>query len=108
MEKKSLATLREYSAERFARHVLFQRGESIAFVLNFAPGQALPEHRHADAVVYVLVLEGSGTVTVDGVKTTAAPGDAFCIEGEELFSFQNTGSEPCRLYVVLSKTPGGK
>lgn len=105
MEKKTLHDVREFSADRFTKRVLFQQGDSVAFVLNFAPGQALPAHRHPGAVLYALVLEGAGTVAVDGTETNLAAGDVICCSGEELFAFRNTGGEPCRLYVVLSTIP---
>jgi len=106
MMKKSLEDVLEFSADRVTKRILFQQGDSVAFVLNFAPGQALPAHRHPGAVLYVLVLEGSGAVTVDGTETNLTAGDVICCGGEELFAFRNTGGEPCRLYVVLSKIPG--
>lgn len=105
MEKKSLEAVKEYGADKFTKRILFQKGGSVAFVLNFMPGQALPPHKHPGTAVYILVLEGSGTITVDGVPTEVTKEETICCEGDEQFSFQNTGSDPARLYVVLSKIP---
>jgi quercetin dioxygenase-like cupin family protein len=103
MEKKSLEEARVFAPDVFNRKVLFRHTNSTAFVLNFMPGQSLPPHRHPDHVLYLLVLEGSGTVTVDGAPTAIAAGDTICSEGEELFAFENSGTTPARLYAVLSK-----
>ncbi len=108
MEKKSLEEVREFSPERFTKRMLFQKGESAAFVLNFVQGQALPPHKHPGTDLYLVVLEGTGTITVDGVDTEVSAQDTIWCGGDELFSFSNTGTEPARLYVVLSKVPSKK
>lgn len=105
MEKKSLQAVREFGEEKLTKRVLFQKGESVAFVLNFKPGQTLPPHKHPGSAVFVLVVEGAGTATVDGEQTEVVRDDSFCVDGNGQFSFENTGSEPARLYVVLSKIP---
>lgn len=108
MEKKSLQEVREFGADKLTKRILFQKGESVSFVLNFAPGQTLPPHKHPGTAVFLLVVEGAGTMTVDGVQTEVALNDAICVEGEEMFAFENTGTEPARLYVVLSKIPDAR
>jgi len=105
MEIKKLEAVREFGADRFTKRILFQKGGSVAFVLHFMPGQELPAHKHPGTAVYILVLEGSGTIIVDGAATEVYAEDAIGCEGNEQFSFQNTGSVPTRLYVVLSRIP---
>jgi len=105
MEKKSLQDVREFGADKLTKRVLFQKGESVAFVLNFQPGQTLPPHKHPGSAVFLLVVEGAGTMTVDGVATEIVRDDAICVGGDEQFAFENTGAEPARLYVALSKVP---
>ncbi len=108
MEKKPLASVREFKEDKLTKRVLFQKGESVAFVLNFAPGQTLPPHKHPGSAVFLLVVEGAGTMTVDGVQSEVALNDAICVDGEEQFAFENTGTEPASLYVVLSKIPDAR
>ena len=108
MEKKSLQEVREFGADKLTKRILFQKGESVAFVLGFAPGQSLPPHKHPGSAVFLLVVEGAGAITVDGVRTEVAKDDAICVDGEEQFAFENTGKEPARLYVVLSKIPDAR
>ncbi|KAA8998796.1 cupin domain-containing protein [Paenibacillus spiritus] len=105
MEKASVTAAMEYKEERFTKRVLFQKGESVLFVLNFLPGQELPLHNHPGADVYITVLEGEGTVLADGAEYPAARGDAFHIGGGEQFAYR-CGGGPSSLHVVLSKLPG--
>jgi quercetin dioxygenase-like cupin family protein len=105
MEKKELLQAKEFNEDRFTKRILFKQGESVVFVLNFLPGQELPTHQHPGTAVYILVLEGSGTVTVDGQQTLLVKDDVITCEGHEQFSFNNTGAAPASLYVVLNKIP---
>lgn len=105
MEKKSLQDVREFDENKFTKRVLFQKRESVVFVLNFLPGQSLPAHKHPRTNVFILVLEGEGMISVDGVDTAVLTNDAIVCEGDEQFAFTNTGNDPARLYVVLNKIP---
>lgn len=95
----------EYSSEKFTKRVIFKKGESTAFVLNFAPGQQLPPHKHPGTEVFLFVVGGSGTFTIDGEELQVAANDVAHCSGEELLAFKNSGSEPVSLYVVLTKVP---
>ncbi|GFR38126.1 hypothetical protein PRECH8_14220 [Insulibacter thermoxylanivorax] len=105
MELKQLAHYREYSEERLTKRVIYKHEHHAVFVLNFMPGQELPSHQHPGSSLFVLVLEGEGDVVVDGEVTKVKKDDCLLVEGEEFFSFRNTGSEPVSLYVVLTKIP---
>ncbi|RDU35252.1 cupin domain-containing protein [Neobacillus piezotolerans] len=105
MDKHSLSQFMEYSSEKFTKRVIFKKGESTAFVLNFTPGQQLPPHKHPGTEVFLLVKGGSGTFTIDGVEHEAVANDVVHCGGEEMFAFKNSGSEPVSLYVVLTKVP---
>jgi quercetin dioxygenase-like cupin family protein len=105
MEKNSVKSYMEYSEEKFTKRVIYKKGETTAFVLNFLPGQTLPAHKHPQTEVYLYVLTGSGTIIIDGVETKVAEADLLHVSSEEEMSFKNSGSEPVSLYVVLSKIP---
>lgn len=102
MEKVSVQTFVEYNEERFTKKVIFNTGETTAFVLNFLPGQQLPTHKHPGAEVYLSVVTGHGTFIVDGNETQVSEDDVIHVSDQEEMSFRNTGSEPVSLYVVLS------
>lgn len=105
MEKKELQPVKDYNQDKFTKRILFKSGESVVFVLNFMPGQELPTHQHPGTALFLLVLDGSGTVTVNGEESLLIKDDVISCDGDEHFSFRNTGSTPTSLYVVLSKIP---
>lgn len=103
MEKKSLLDMRQFSEEKFVKHILVKKGDHVAFTLQFLPGQSLPVHTHPNAVVFITVIEGGGTVLINGEETIVFAHDFLVIEGDEEFGFVNTTNEPTQLYVVLCK-----
>jgi quercetin dioxygenase-like cupin family protein len=105
MEKNSVKAYIEYSEERFTKRIIYKKGETTAFVLNFLPGQQLPVHKHPGTEVYLYVVTGSGTFMIDGQETEVTEADLVHVGGEEELAFHNTGNEPVSLYVTLSKVP---
>jgi mannose-6-phosphate isomerase-like protein (cupin superfamily) len=106
MEIQSVKAYQEYSDEKFTKRVIFNTGESTAFVLNFMPGQTLPAHKHPGAEVFLFVLTGSGTIIIDGNETEITGSDCIHTSDTEELAFRNSGTEPVSLYVVLTKLPG--
>ncbi len=105
MEKKSVTIAKEYNEERFTKRIVFNEGGSTVFILNFLPGQKLPAHKHSGTEVYLLILDGNGTFTINGAETGVTKDDVVHCSGEEEMSFENTGSTPVSLYVMLNKVP---
>jgi quercetin dioxygenase-like cupin family protein len=105
MELKSLQEHLEYSEDKFTKRIIFKMGDSTVFILNFLPGQKLPAHKHPGTEVYLLVLTGNGTFTIDGVNTEVSKQDVIHTSAEEELAFENTGSELVSLYVMLNKIP---
>lgn len=105
MEKKNLKDFQEFNEERFTKRVIYNHGEGTAFVLNFMPGQALPPHKHPGTELYLEVLQGEGTLIMDGISNQVVQSDIVYCVGEEELAFENTGSESTSLYVVLGKIP---
>ncbi|MNI66592.1 Cupin domain protein [compost metagenome] len=105
MEKKTVAEAIQYHEEHFTKRVLFQKGDSLVFVLNFMPGQQLPVHKHPGAEVYLLALKGKGNIQVNEADYAFVEGDILHIAGDESFAYTNTSDQPASLHVVLSKTP---
>lgn len=105
MEKNSVKAYMEYSEERFTKRIIYKKGETTAFVLNFLPEQQLPVHKHPGTEVYLYVVTGSGTFIIDGQETEVSEADLVHVGGEEELAFHNTGNEPVSLYVTLSKVP---
>lgn len=105
MEKNSVKAYMEYSEEKFTKRIIYKKGESTAFVLNFLPGQQLPTHKHPGTEVYIYVVAGIGTISIDGKETGVSEADLIHVSSDEEMSFNNTGKEPVSLYVVLSRVP---
>ncbi|WP_026574378.1 cupin domain-containing protein [Bacillus sp. UNC438CL73TsuS30] len=105
MEKNSVKDFMEYSEERFTKRVIYKKGETTAFVLNFLPGQGLPVHKHPGTEVYLYVVTGAGTLVINGVETDVTEADLIHVSSDEEMSFKNNENEPVSLHVVLSKFP---
>jgi quercetin dioxygenase-like cupin family protein len=105
MQMQSVKAYQEYSEEKFTKRVVFNNDDSTAFVLNFMPGQKLPAHKHPGAEVYLFVMNGMGTIIIDGKETEVKGADLIHTSDQEELAFTNSGSEPVSLYVVLNKVP---
>jgi quercetin dioxygenase-like cupin family protein/DNA-binding XRE family transcriptional regulator len=60
------------------------------------------EHRH-DGAELVYVLNGELTVTVDGLPTTLAEGDAMYFDSDTLHTYTRHGRSSCAAIVVVAK-----
>lgn len=105
VEKSTLKAYQEFNEEKFTKRIIYKKGETTAFVLNFLPGQQLPVHKHPGTEVYLYVVTGTGKFIIDGRESEVAESDIVHVGGEEELAFTNTGNEPVSLYVILSKVP---
>jgi mannose-6-phosphate isomerase-like protein (cupin superfamily) len=71
------------------------------------PGSSIGLHRHSDAdeELYVIV-EGRGTMTVDGVELDVGPGDVVVNQPGGTHGLENLSDEPLRMVVVDFVAPG--
>ncbi|MBY7738123.1 cupin domain-containing protein [Paenibacillus sp. P2(2022)] len=105
MKKSNLIQFQEYKEAAFTKRIVHKEADNVIFILNFTPNAELPTHNHPGANVYLLVLEGSGTVTVNGEETEVVQGDMIHITGDEHFSYRGGAGANSSLHVVLTKTP---
>jgi len=70
-------------------------------IAKVPPGEALREHRHRQAEIY-LVLEGTGSITIDGETRPVSAGSAVFIPGNALHSCESTGSSDLRFSYVFA------
>lgn len=105
MQKNHVTQFQEYVEGGFTKRIIRKDEDNVIFVLNFSCGAELPTHNHPGADVYILVLEGSGTATSNGVETAVAEGDILHIAEDENFSYRNGTDVDSSLYVVLTKMP---
>jgi quercetin dioxygenase-like cupin family protein len=67
-------------------------------------GAATPVHRHAceEAIV---VLEGSGTLTIEGVSTSFGPNSTLIIPADSVHQVINSGDKKMVVIAALSMAP---
>ncbi|MGV7229538.1 MAG: cupin domain-containing protein [Nitrospirales bacterium] len=82
------------------------RGETAMTAKSFSgictvhPGKALhPAHRHPEEE-YLVVMEGEGTWTLDGVESPAKKGDVLYVEPWVFHGLVNTGEKDMVFFVV--------
>ena len=91
-----------------ARVTILARGlEAFVARLEMDPGAAVPEHRDATEE-YIHVLEGSGTITIDGREYPLAPGDTVYMPADATVSFQNGDAPLVGLQVFAGPEPAAK
>src|SRR5215212_7293908 len=64
------------------------------------PGEALREHRHLQAEIY-LILQGRGVVRIDGKPQPVTAGSAVFIPGNAVHSCENTGATDLQFAYVF-------
>jgi mannose-6-phosphate isomerase-like protein (cupin superfamily) len=75
--------------------------EALTMGIAMVPSsESLREHRHRQAEIY-LVLQGTGSVTIDGKTRPVAAGSAVFIPGDALHSCENTGASDLQIAYVF-------
>jgi mannose-6-phosphate isomerase-like protein (cupin superfamily) len=92
----------------FENHVVLAKGDSnvgIMFMNDaiIGPGMSIGHHLHEDSEEIYFVVEGSGTMIMDGVETGIGPGDVSLVRQGHSHGLVNSGSVPLRLLVVCVK-----
>lgn len=87
---------------------LLARGDE-AFLarLSMPPGAAVPLHRDSTEE-YIHVLEGGGTITVDGVEHALSPGDTVYMPADAEVAFVNGDTRMTAIQVFAGPEPARK
>jgi len=72
---------------------LFAEEQFRACLLGFLPGQELPAHAHAHEHEVFDVLQGQGTMYLDGTAIELKAGDAVFVPAGVQHGFKNTGGD---------------
>jgi mannose-6-phosphate isomerase-like protein (cupin superfamily) len=72
---------------------MFQEEGFRACLLGFLPGQGLPRHAHEHEHEVFDMLEGTGTIWLDGGIVEAGPGTSVFVPANVEHGFENTGDE---------------
>lgn len=75
----------------------------VAGITSFPPGAAIPLHSH-NTVEQVVLIEGEGSIEVDGRVFRLRPYDTTLVPAGEVHRFINTGSGVMRILWVYGST----
>lgn len=103
MEMKKIAEAKQFDENRFTKIDMMKTRKSVAFVLNFLPGQEMRAHDHPGRILYLLVLDGEGTMSVDGEQIEVVEGNVIYCEADEKIGFVNTSDNRVSIYATMTK-----
>lgn len=103
MDHQALKAFQQFGDHRFTKVDFMKNEHSTAFTLNFLPGQAMKAHSHPGKELYLVVIEGSGTFTVDGEEVMATRGAVLFCGEQEMIGFENNGDNRTTLFGTLTK-----
>lgn len=94
----SLDTIPETKAHNTAKKKVFIAKGELPNLMQFAqaeiaPGEVMPEHKHADMTEVFLVESGNGTFKVNGETYEIQKGTCVSVSPNELHELTNTGTD---------------
>jgi len=104
MELHKLAQFQKFDEARFTKVDFVKNRRSMGFVLNFLPGQDMMAHHHPGKDLFLYVLEGEGTFTVDGEEVAVSQGNSLYCEAGEKIGFINTSDGKVSVMGTMTKT----
>lgn len=105
MEKFNIDDYIVAPGESVSKRVIYKDENTLAFILNIAPGKSLPEHTHENSTLMIQILNGEGIINIDGNPVSVEKNHLVQLEGQEEMSVDNTGEEILELYVTISPKP---
>ena len=103
LEKEQMVKAQQFDDNRFTKINMIRTNRSMAFMLNFLPGQHMKPHNHPDRELYLLVIEGGGTLSIDGNDVEVEKGDVILCDAEEQIGFTNTSDQRVSIYATMTK-----
>ncbi|WP_373894821.1 cupin domain-containing protein [Virgibacillus sp. CBA3643] len=103
MEKHLITEAQHFDEKRFTKINIIRNKNSVAFLLNFLPGQHMKSHNHPKRELYLYVVQGSGVFLVDGEEVEVEKGDVIYCGKEEQIGFTNKGEENVSIYCTMTK-----
>lgn len=92
MKMTRLADAPDYDSDRFVAAPFLDGSQSNVRIIRLSPGQALPPHTHSTSDLMIYIVEGSGTLAVDGDAVAFVAGSLAYFHGDEELRLSNTGS----------------
>lgn len=106
MKQAKISQAKQFNEERFTKIDMLKTRRSVAFLLNFLPGQHMKPHGHPNRELYLYVIEGTGTLIVDDEEIEVTVGDVFYLDPEEQIGFTNTSDQKVSIYATMTKMSG--
>ena len=88
-----------------SKRVIYKDDNTLAFILNIAPGKSLPEHTHLDSTLLIQILNGEGVININDEPVSVEKNYIVKLDGQEKMSVDNTGEENLELSVTISPQP---
>jgi quercetin dioxygenase-like cupin family protein len=92
MKMTTLADAPAYDSEQFVAGPLLDGSQSNVRVIRLSPGQTLPPHTHSTSDLMIYIVEGTGTLTMDGNAVNFDAGSLAYFHGDEELRLSNTGT----------------
>ncbi|WP_051359479.1 cupin domain-containing protein [Paucisalibacillus globulus] len=80
MQKESIQTAMQFDETRFTKINIIKAKRSVAFMLNFLPGQEMKPHNHPNRELYLYVVDGKGILAIDGEDLEVKVGDVILMQ----------------------------
>jgi len=88
----TLADAPDYDRERFVAAPLLDGSQSNVRVIRLSPGQSLPPHTHSTSDLMIYIVEGSGSLDIDGGTVAFVAGSLAYFRGDEELRLANNGT----------------
>jgi len=88
----TLADAPDYDPERFVAAPLLDGSRSNVRVIRLSPGQVLPPHTHSTSDLMIYIVEGSGSLDIDGGTVALVAGSLAYFRGNEELRLANGGA----------------
>lgn len=92
MKMVNLADAPGYNSDQFVAEPLLDGTRSNVRVIRLSPGQTLPTHTHSTSDLMIYIVEGSGTLDVDGASVAFVEGSLAFFRGDEELRLANTST----------------
>jgi quercetin dioxygenase-like cupin family protein len=104
MEVLNIDEMTEYGDARRVRKRLFMKEQIEAELVCYEPGQNTVEHHHVGQDEIFIIMDGAGTISVDGENRAVTKGDMIFAPADKPHSVVVDQGE--RMTMVFVKAPG--
>src|SRR5690625_4737325 len=81
---------KQFDENRFTKIDMIKHRRSVAFMLNFLPEQHIKSHSHPARELYLHVLDGKGTLIIDGEEVENHEEDLYYYDTKQQIRYTNT------------------